>query len=132
MSQDLGKYNTTLLQFYNELLTVDLKSKSTADTYKIAIEQFLAWCNEKGYSLESINIQNLMYFLAQRKTQADQLTIAKDISALRAFGSFLVQHNIWNENIPMLLERPRAKRSLPRVLSEIGRASCRERVCQYV
>ncbi len=60
----------------------------------------------------------MTYYFAFRKTQGcTSLTIAKDISALRAFGSYLVRKNIWQENEVLLLDRPKASRALPKVLS---------------
>ena len=47
----------------------------------------------------------------------EQLTVAKDVSALRSFGSFLVEEGIWQENLVQLVERPKIQRALPRVLS---------------
>ena len=59
-----------------------------------------------------------MYFLAWRKTTDHApLTLSKDISSLRAFGSYVERMGIWQENLALLIERPKASRSLPRVLS---------------
>lgn len=113
-----------LNRFYSQLLAVDRKSKLTAETYKLATEIFL--CRFQSLNeqknivsiLESMSVQDIMRYLTWRKTQQiDEHTIAKDISALRAFGEYLVERKIWQENLLLLIERPKMKRNLPKVLS---------------
>ena len=113
-----------LNRFYLQLLAVDRKSKLTAETYKLATEIFL--CRFQSLNeqknivsiLESMSVQDIMHYLTWRKTQQiDEHTIAKDISALRAFGEYLVERKIWQENLLLLIERPKMKRNLPKVLS---------------
>ncbi len=58
-----------------------------------------------------------MKFFVFRKRQTDETTVAKEISALRSFGSYLVRIGVWKENLGYLLERPRKTVSVPRVLS---------------
>jgi integrase/recombinase XerD len=112
------KINNFLSQFYTDLLLVERLSKNTAETYKISIEIFLNWCSAEKIKLSDITIQNLMYYLIWRKTNnCSSLTISKEISALRSFGSFLQRQNIWAENLALLLDRPKASKSLPKVLS---------------
>nr|WP_041610335.1 tyrosine-type recombinase/integrase [Treponema brennaborense] len=110
--------------FYAELVSVERKAVMTAETYSGAVSLFLDWLQKKHpaesveQALERVTVQDLLYYLVQRKTVgADELTIAKDISALRSFGNFLVARHVWSENCACLLERPKARRALPRVLS---------------
>ena len=99
-------------------MLVERLSKNTAETYKISIEIFLNWCSAEKVKLSDITIQNLMYYLIWRKTNnCSSLTISKEISALRSFGSFLQRQNIWAENLALLLDRPKASKALPKVLS---------------
>lgn len=115
--------NSILPLYCDDLLTVERRGELTVETYKIAIKELLQWCAEKKLHYTTLTVQNLMYYLVWRKTgdklhtACDEATVAKDISALRSFGTFLVREGLWNENIALLLQRPRAKRSLPRVLS---------------
>lgn len=105
-------------QFYNELLAVDRKAKLTAETYQITVDILLDWCIKENKNYSFLVVQDLLYFLMWRKTNGtDALTVARDISAIRSFGNFLVRHGIWKENTALLLERPKASRALPRVLS---------------
>ena len=103
--------------FYDDLLTIERLALLSVETYCISVSQFLDWCSRENKKIESINLSDLMHYIVLRKTEGlDERTSAKDISALRSFGSFLVRQHMWNENIVLLLERPKARRSLPRVL----------------
>lgn len=106
-----------LAAWRNDLLMADSKAVLTAETYLIAAEQFVLWCDKKQTALSELTIQQLMLYFVDRHTAADELTVAKDISALRSFGAFLVRRGVWKENLALLLERPKVHRALPRVLS---------------
>lgn len=105
-------------KFYTDLIMVEGRAEKTALTYKFCVEEFLNYCSKKNIALSSVTYKELSYYLVWRKTQGNaELTIAKDISALRAFGSYLVRINLWKENEALLLDRPKAVRSLPKVLA---------------
>ena len=105
-------------QFYADIILVNRMSEMTAQTYRISAQEFLEWLVEEKIKLREVTVQNLVYFLMKRKTEGNaELTLAKDISALRAFGEYLVRKNYWSENYALLLDRPKAGRHLPKVLS---------------
>ena len=111
-------------RYCSQLLAVDRKSRLTAETYQLAVEEFLGWlynnfsCDEIASCLSGLVVQDISNYLIWRRTQhMEQLTVAKDVSALRSFGSFLVEEGIWQENLVQLVERPKIQRALPRVLS---------------
>ena len=107
-----------LEQFYADLILVERDSEQTAQTYKISAQEFLEWLTQEHIKLREVTAQNLVYFLMKRKTDGNaELTLAKDISALRALGSYLVRKNYWEENHALMLDRPKAGRHLPKVLS---------------
>ena len=107
-----------LNHFYSDLILVKRDSEQTALTYKISCGELLNWLVEQRIKLRDVTVQNLMYFLVKRKTDgASELTISKDISALRSFGDYLVRKSYWTENLALLLDRPKASRNLPKVLS---------------
>jgi len=107
-----------LSRFYADLILVERRSPETAETYRLSVGGFLHWCEKEHLKLYSVTVQNLFYFLVWRKTGGTtELTIAKDISALRSFGAYLVRTGIWGENRALELDRPKAARPLPRVLS---------------
>ena len=112
-----NKFSSYLNGFHNDLLTVGGKSKNTSETYLISIKIFLSWLLESNLDLESLSLQDLMKFFVFRKVQTDETTAAKEISALRSFGSYLVRIGVWKENLGYLLERPRKTISVPKVLS---------------
>ena len=105
-------------QFYADLILVERDSELTAQTYKTSAQEFLEWLVTQRIKLADVTAQNLVYFLMKRKTDGNaELTLAKDISALRALGSYLVRKNYWAENYALMLDRPKAGRHLPKVLS---------------
>ncbi len=104
--------------FYTDLILVKRASEQTSLTYKTSAQEFLNWLSESKIKLREVSAKDLMYYLIKRQTDgASELTIAKDISALRAFGEYLVRKNYWKQNITLLLDRPKANRALPKVLS---------------
>lgn len=104
--------------FYSDLILVERKAELTAQTYVFCIEEFLLYLEKENILLSSVSVQNLFYYLVYRKTNGtSEITVAKDISSLRAFGSYLKRKNIWTENYALELDRPKAAKSLPKVLS---------------
>jgi integrase/recombinase XerD len=107
-----------LSRFYTDLLLVERLSQKTAETYRLSVNEFLKWCVCKRVKLRDIDVQSLMYYLVWRKTEGcTELTLAKDISALRSFGSYLERLGMWSENYALMLDRPKGERPLPRVLT---------------
>lgn len=107
-----------LNQFYTDLLLVKRDSEQTAITYKISAEEFLNWLVTEHIKLKDVSVQNLLYYIIRRKEDGcSELTIAKDISGLRAFGDYLERKGMWSENPAMELDKPKAARNLPKVLS---------------
>ncbi|MCR4822715.1 MAG: tyrosine recombinase [Treponema sp.] len=108
-----------LLRFHSDMVSVERLAENSALTYEECAKIFLYWLSHEEIKLASVTSNILISYLVWRKTEekCDDLTIAKDISALRALGSYLVRMKMWNENHAMLLERPKASRALPKVLS---------------
>jgi len=112
-----NKFSSYLNGFHNDLITVEGKSKNTSETYLISIRIFTNWLHEKNLELETLSIQDLMVYFVDRKIHSDERTVAKEISSLRSFGSYLVRLGVWKENIAFLLEVPRKTIKVPKVLS---------------
>lgn len=107
-----------LKKFYANLIMVDGRSELTAQTYKTAAKEFLGYLERQNIDLPKVTVRDLLYYLASRKAGGcAELTLAKDISALRALGAFLVLENVWQQNEALVLDRPKARRALPRVLN---------------
>ena len=100
------------------LVSIDGKSISTAQTYCFAVDIFLNWLKSENIQLSSLEMSDLIKYLVWRQTQGmDSLTVAKDISSLRSFGTYLTRNQIWKENLALQLDRPKAEKTLPKVLS---------------
>ena len=108
-----------LLRFHSDIVSVERLSENSASTYEECAKIFMNWLQKEEIKLAAVNPQVLVSYLIWRRTEqkCDELTIAKDISGLRALGSYLVRQGMWQENHGMLLERPKASRALPKVLS---------------
>ena len=105
-------------QFYTDLLLVRRDAQQTALTYKISAEEFLNWLVTERIKLKDVSVQNLLYYLIKRQSDGcSELTIAKDISGIRALGDYLVRKGLWEENLALALDKPKAARHLPKVLS---------------
>ena len=107
-----------LSSYYDDLVSIDGKSISTAQTYCFAVEIFLNWLKSENKEIPLVQISDLIKYLVWRQTQGmDSLTVAKDISSLRSFGNYLTRNQIWKENFALELDRPKAEKVLPKVLS---------------
>ena len=107
-----------LNQFYSDLLLVKRDSEQTAITYKISATEFLNWLVKERIKLKDVSVQNLLYYIIKRKEEGcSELTIAKDISGLRALGDYLERKGMWNSNIALELDKPKTARNLPKVLT---------------
>lgn len=103
--------------FYTDLILVKRTSEQTAATYKLSAKDFLLWLQSEHIKLNSVTPKELTFYFASRKvTDVTELTLAKDMSALRALGDYLVRKNYWKENHMLLLERPKIHREIPKVL----------------
>ena len=103
--------------FYTDLILVKRTSEQTAATYKLSAKDFLLWLQNEHIKLNSVAPKELTFYFASRKvTDVTELTLAKDMSALRALGDYLVRKNYWKENHMLLLDRPKIHREIPKVL----------------
>lgn len=110
---------TLLMNFYTDLRLVMRDSEETCATYKNSAKLFLDWLVTQRIKLAAVETRDLIYYLLNRKTTGNlhELTLAKDISALRAFGDYLVREGYWKENHALQLEKPKAPRNIPRYLT---------------
>ena len=103
--------------FYTDLILIKRTSEQTAATYKLSAKDFLLWLQSEHIKLNSVTPKELTFYFASRKvTDVTELTLAKDMSALRALGDYLVRKNYWKENHMLLLDRPKIHREIPKVL----------------
>ncbi len=109
---------TLCRQFYTDLLTVERLSKASAETYAESAKFFLTYLVQEQIKLRQVNTKVMFFFLVwRRQNGCDELTVAKDISGLRALGEYLVRKNFWTFNHALELDKPKVHRTLPAVLS---------------
>ena len=109
---------TLCRQFYTDLLTVERLSKASAETYAESAKFFLTYLVQEQIKLRQVNTKVMFFFLVwRRQSGCDELTVAKDISGLRALGEYLVRKNFWTFNHALELDKPKVHRALPAVLS---------------
>lgn len=119
MDLELSNDNLKVLNgFYNDLILVERRSKLTSETYFFSIKEFLLWLESVEKKIESVTLQDLLHFFIYRKENGvSEFTVAKDMSSIRSFGSYLTRVGIWQKNICLELERPKVSKNIPRVLS---------------
>src|SRR4051794_38363692 len=94
-------------------------SPHTVRNYLLNVEQLIAFMREKGRPLEAraVDIPLVRSYLASLFGTNEPSTIARKLSAMRAFLRFLRRERVIEENVAMLLRPPKAKKSLPSFLT---------------
>ncbi|HPZ81754.1 MAG TPA: site-specific integrase, partial [Candidatus Atribacteria bacterium] len=92
---------------------------NTILSYGQDVELFVQFLKEKGIaSFGEVTLPILEEFISQESDKdLESTSLARRISALRTFFSFLVREKEVPENLAQLLDAPRLQRNLPRVLS---------------
>ena len=123
-------------------------SPHTLKAYTHDLREFFSFIS--GARIEEVDLMILRKYLAHLKeNDLSKRTMARRSAALRTFFKFLTREGDLKKNPLAALRNPKLDKKLPMVLDEnqvtrlleapegdlsgqIGRASCRERVCQYV
>jgi integrase/recombinase XerC len=94
-------------------------SPHTVRNYLANIEELVAFMREKGRKLDprAVDIPVLRSYLASLFDRNEPATIARKLSAVRAYLRFLRREGVIEENVAMLLRPPKAKKSLPSFLT---------------
>jgi integrase/recombinase XerC len=94
-------------------------SPHTVRSYLLNVEQLCAFLRERGRPLEpsAVDIPLLRSYLASLFEENEPSTIARKLSAVRAFLRFLCRERVIEENVAMLLRPPKAGKSLPSFLT---------------
>jgi integrase/recombinase XerC len=94
-------------------------SLHTVRAYRQNAEELLAFLREKGRKPDprAIDIPILRSYLASLFEKNEASTIARKLSAARAFLRFLRRERAVEENVAMLLRPPKAKKGLPTFLT---------------
>ena len=107
------------LRRYLQALEHDNASPYTVKNYGTDIGQFLDYCQSVGVqTAEGLSRELVRNYLEE----LDELgyvraSIARRIFELRAFGDYLVQREVWEQNLFRRIYAPRVPRRLPRYLT---------------
>ncbi|HHV72662.1 MAG TPA: site-specific tyrosine recombinase XerD [Clostridia bacterium] len=114
-----------LTDFCNYLNVERGLAENTIESYSRDLRQFSEYLQtmkiKSVHAVTKKDILSFLYYLQQNgKATA---TISRNLAALKAFFSFLVQENLLQDNPTANLESPKLKRKLPQVLtiSEVER-----------
>jgi len=94
-------------------------SPHTVRNYLLNIEQLRTFMRDKGRPERpgAVDIPLLRSYLASLFEENEPSTIARKLSAVRAFLRFLRRERVIEENVAMLLRPPKAAKSLPSFLT---------------
>lgn len=108
-----------LNSFLNELWLEKGLSDNTIQAYRQDLSGFLVWLEEKKLSLKNIDSIDLQTFLGERLEKGYKTSsLARLLSALRKFFTYLYQENYRADNPTTVLASPRRPTRLPKSLSE--------------
>ncbi|MCA1949823.1 tyrosine recombinase [Gracilinema caldarium] len=108
-----------LSAYHSRLLAIEHRSPLTAETYEAEIARLLDWAEREQQNVIELDAQVLQRYLEfRRDVQAlDSRSVAKAISALRSFFRFLFDQGLRQDNPAALLEAPRKRQRIPKVLA---------------
>jgi integrase/recombinase XerC len=95
-------------------------SPHTVRAYLLNVEQLLAFVREKrGREMRpgDLDIPLLRSYLASLFDANEPVTIARKLSAVRAFVRYLRRERVVDENLAMLVKPPKPKKGLPQFLT---------------
>jgi integrase/recombinase XerC len=106
-------------RFRLHLQTEKRASPHTVRNYVLNVSQLCTFLRDKGRpdSPAAVDIPLLRSYLASLFEANEPSTIARKLSALRAFLRFLKRERVIEENVAMLLRPPKAGKSLPSFLT---------------
>ena len=90
---------------------------ATREVYLREAGFLLSYLDERGKDVALISLSELDEYFRCRDRGLDARTISRIDSSLRSFFSFLVKENLREDNIALLLEKPKTDQYLPHALS---------------
>jgi integrase/recombinase XerC len=110
-----------LVARFREHLTIEKRaSPHTVRAYLTNLDEFLAFIRarrEREPAARDLDIPMLRSYLASLFEVNEPVTIARKLSAVRAFCRFLRRERVLSENVALLLRPPKAKKALPAFLT---------------
>jgi integrase/recombinase XerD len=112
------KGQALLDRFYSRLITLERRSRLTAETYKFEIRRFLDYLETGGLEVSAVSAGDLSRYLEYRRREdrIDSRSAAKALSCLRSFFRFAVDEGLRADNPAAVLENPRRRLRLPETL----------------
>jgi len=110
----------SLINLFLETISVERgASKNTISSYQTDLEFFAIFLKDKGTDISSATLDTIRDYIASLSNQHLEATsIARKVSAIRQFFSFLHDEEIIKENPTLNVDTPKTKQNLPSVLSE--------------
>lgn len=113
--------NRLLSDDYSDYLTFERRlSEKTRDVYHREVVFFLDYLDRESLDVASIGFKEIEDYISKRKENdgLGERSVSKLLSALRSFFIYLGKEKIRDDNPVLLIEKPKKKEYLPKVLSE--------------
>ena len=104
-------------KFLNYLKFEKNTSKHTQTCYQHDAEEFIKYLEQKKMKIEKVKLSHLRAYLGNIYTDKESSTMARKLSALKAFFKFLKRENYIKDNHAELLSVPKRRQKLPSFLN---------------
>ena len=111
----------TLLKRFDDYIIFERRlSEKTREVYSMDARSYLSFLADGGKSLEDAGVEDIEAYLVMRREEGhiEERTEGRILSSLRAFYMFLSQEGVAGKNPALLVEKPKERMHLPRVISE--------------
>jgi integrase/recombinase XerD len=107
-----------LKKFCTRLAAIERRAPLTVTTYGLELRRFLDYAAHNGMDIVTVNTEQIIGYLEWRKTaqKLESRSMAKAVSCLRSFFSFVTVEGIRSDNPAALLENPRQTFTLPQTM----------------
>ena len=114
----MDRVSSDLLRDFEDYLENEaMLSEATREVYLREAGFLLSYLEKEKKDISNIVLQDLDDYITYRDRELDARTIGRINSSLRSFFSFLLKENIRDDNIALLLEKPKMDAYLPHALS---------------
>ncbi len=111
-------------RFLAQLTTLRNLSPNTVRAYGIDLDAYLSWAEREGVDvLHAAHVDVRRYLAYLTRARYDASTIARHLSAIRAFHRWLLREGVTTENAADTISSPKRARTLPHTMSDedVGR-----------
>ncbi|MFH5881454.1 site-specific tyrosine recombinase XerD [Liberiplasma polymorphum] len=108
-----------LKEFEYELKSTHQMSKNSVEAYLGDLKHYLKYLEFKGITDPKFITKDIVksYLMNLRKHQTAASTVNRKLSSMKKFHQFLLQEKLVDDNIILLINRPKKAKRLPDVLS---------------